>query len=91
MTTSPRSVLRLTRDTCNNPLWNSGVWAEGGAEEEGESTGRLGRFNRRFDLGTEDGADWMNAQEGPANEEAKRLAAEAANRMRGPATHGRKK
>jgi hypothetical protein len=39
-------------------MWNSGVWAEEGAiEEEGAMTGRLGRFNRRFETGK--GMDWM--------------------------------
>jgi hypothetical protein len=38
-------------------VWNSGVWAEEGAvEEEGALTGRLGRFNRRFE---DVGMDWM--------------------------------
>jgi len=49
-TTSPRSMIRLTRDTTNNPLWNTGTWASGrGFEEESATTGRLGRFNRRFE------------------------------------------
>ncbi|KAI0920131.1 hypothetical protein AcV5_009946 [Taiwanofungus camphoratus] len=47
-TTSPRSMIRLTRDTTNNPIWNASKWmAE--SEEEDLITGRLGRFNRRFD------------------------------------------
>lgn len=49
-TTSPRSMIRLTRDTTNNPLWNTGTWADGrGFEEESATTGRLGRFNRKFE------------------------------------------
>ncbi|KAK0200943.1 hypothetical protein DFS33DRAFT_1090643 [Desarmillaria ectypa] len=61
-TTSPRSLLRLTRDVTNNPVWNTGLWADEGAmEDEANAQGRLGRFNRRFDgvggAGSE--IDWM--------------------------------
>lgn len=45
--TSPRSVFRLTRDTTNHPLWNTTSMI--GEGDEGELTGRLGRFNRRFE------------------------------------------
>ncbi|KAK0476057.1 hypothetical protein IW261DRAFT_1299212, partial [Armillaria novae-zelandiae] len=49
-TTSPRALLRLTRDVTNNPVWNTGLWADEGAmEDEANAQGRLGRFNRRFD------------------------------------------
>jgi len=64
-TTSPRSEIRLTRDTTNNPLWNATKWmAE--SEEEDEVTGRLGRFNRRFDGlgGHGTGVDWMTEASG---------------------------
>lgn len=48
-TTSPRSLIRLTRDATNHPLWNPAQLARGEAEEEeGKTTGRLGRFSRRF-------------------------------------------
>lgn len=48
-TTSPRSVLRLTRDVTNNPLWNLGDLSKTSElENEGQMTGRMGRFNRRF-------------------------------------------
>jgi len=61
-TTSPRSMIKLTRDMTNNPMWNPGLWKSDGAEEEGEVTGRLGRFNRRFEglggMGEE--VDWMS-------------------------------
>lgn len=63
-TTSPRSLLRLTRDTTNNPMWNTGVWSnDRGVEEEGATTGRLGRFNRKFEeLGADVGdASWMES------------------------------
>lgn len=47
-TTSPRSVIRLTRDVTNNPMWNVSSLTSEDAEEESSTTGRLGRFNRRF-------------------------------------------
>ncbi|KAF8646653.1 hypothetical protein AX16_007151 [Volvariella volvacea WC 439] len=62
-TTSPRSLIRLTRDTTNNPLWNTGVWTDERAiEEEGATTGRLGRFNRRFETlgGSVGSQSWMD-------------------------------
>ncbi|KAI0324979.1 hypothetical protein GY45DRAFT_1330956 [Cubamyces sp. BRFM 1775] len=60
-TTSPRSVIRLTRDTTNNPVWNAARFV-GMDEEEDEVTGRLGRFGRKFgDLGGERAdMDWIN-------------------------------
>ncbi|TFK59644.1 hypothetical protein BDN72DRAFT_822103 [Pluteus cervinus] len=49
-TTSPKSIIRLTRDTTSNPLWNTGVWTgDRSVEEEGAVTGRLGRFKRKFE------------------------------------------
>jgi len=41
------------------------MWKIGGAEEESEVTGRLGRFNRRFDGlgGRGEDVDWMGEQE----------------------------
>ncbi|KAJ7222866.1 hypothetical protein B0H12DRAFT_1328974 [Mycena haematopus] len=65
-TTSPRSLIRLARDTTSNPLWNTGMWADGrGLEEESETTGRLGRFNRKFDGigGAGEDVDWMDGAE----------------------------
>ena len=66
-TTSPRSVIRLTRDTTNNPVWNAARFV-GMDEEEDEVTGRLGRFSRRFgDLGGEGektGMEWMDEASG---------------------------
>jgi len=63
-TTSPRSLIKLTRDVTNNPVWNPGMWQRDGAEEESEVTGRLGRFNRRFEglggIGQE--VDWMSEE-----------------------------
>ncbi|EGO03054.1 hypothetical protein SERLA73DRAFT_131539 [Serpula lacrymans var. lacrymans S7.3] len=52
-TTSPRSRIRLTRDTTNNPLYHAtarlAAQGLGGIEEEEEEgTGRMGRFRRRF-------------------------------------------
>ncbi|KAF8320549.1 uncharacterized protein EI90DRAFT_3080552 [Cantharellus anzutake] len=42
--TSPRSVIRLTRDVNNNPLWSPG---QEGREELEDETGRMGRFRRQ--------------------------------------------
>ena len=60
-TTSPRSVIRLTRDTTNNPLWNASRFV-GMDEEEDEVTGRMGRFSRRFGelSGQKSDMDWMS-------------------------------
>ena len=60
-TTSPRSSIRMTRDTTNNPVWNTRQWSnDRGIEEESALTGRLGRFNRRFeDLG-EQNSEWID-------------------------------
>ncbi|KAF8627549.1 hypothetical protein AX15_004369 [Amanita polypyramis BW_CC] len=60
-TTSPRSRIRLTRDTTNNPTWNTRVWlSEKAFEDEDRKTGRLGRFSRRFEgLGrAASGVEW---------------------------------
>ncbi|TBU37135.1 hypothetical protein BD309DRAFT_932828 [Dichomitus squalens] len=64
-TTSPRSVIRLTRDTTNNPLWNAARFV-GMDEEEDEVTGRMGRFSRRFaDLGGQKSdLDWLDEASG---------------------------
>jgi ribosomal protein L31 len=59
-TTSPRPLIRLTRDVTNHPLWNVSALTGEGAAEESEVTGRLGRFNRKF---VED-IDWMGEAEG---------------------------
>jgi len=65
-TTSPRSLIKLTRDVTNNPVWNPGMWKSDGAEEESEVTGRLGRFNRRFEGlgGIGQDVDWMGEEVG---------------------------
>ncbi|KAF8637457.1 hypothetical protein AX17_002802 [Amanita inopinata Kibby_2008] len=66
-TTSPRSRLRLTRDTTNNPIWNTSLWlSDKGIEEEMAETGRLGRFNRKFEgLGSAvSDAGWMEEMAG---------------------------
>ncbi|KAI0665545.1 hypothetical protein C8Q78DRAFT_986266 [Trametes maxima] len=60
-TTSPRSLIRLTRDTTNNPLWNAARFV-GMDEEEDEVTGRMGRFSRKFGElgGPRSDMDWMD-------------------------------
>ena len=60
-TTSPRPLIRLTRDVTNHPLWNVSALMGEGAAEESEVTGRLGRFNRKFVV---DEVDWMSEAEG---------------------------
>ncbi len=59
-TTSPRPLIRLTRDVTNHPLWNVSALTGEGAAEESEVTGRLGRFNRKF----VEEIDWMSEAEG---------------------------
>lgn len=46
------------------------MWKSEGAEEEGEVTGRLGRFKRRFEGlgGSGTDVDWMGGSETPAKE-----------------------
>ncbi|KDQ54620.1 hypothetical protein JAAARDRAFT_49224 [Jaapia argillacea MUCL 33604] len=57
-TTSPRSLIRLARDLTNNPLWNSSLMKGESEEEESETSGRLGRFKRRFGSPQEGAMDW---------------------------------
>ncbi|TFY62760.1 hypothetical protein EVJ58_g3652 [Rhodofomes roseus] len=57
-TTSPRSLFKLTKDTTNTPLWNATRFL-GEAEEEDAVTGRLGRFNRRFEGLGGSGSAWL--------------------------------
>ena len=72
-TTSPRSVIRLTRDTTNNPLWNAARFV-GMDEEEDEVTGRMGRFSRRFaDLGGQKAdldMEWLSEADGASEGQA---------------------
>lgn len=60
-TTSPRSTIKLTRDTTNNPLWNPWLESSNPEDAEGASAGRLGRFRRKFEElgGTELEMDWV--------------------------------
>ena len=60
-TTSPKSLVRLTRDTTNNPHWNTGNPSDRSLEEESGAVGRLGRFSRKFEeLGSDlDDSSWM--------------------------------
>jgi hypothetical protein len=59
-------------------MWNSGVWADDStAEEEGETAGRLGRFQRKFeeldwsslDLGVEDKGSGKDRRKGSEKED----------------------
>ena len=60
-TTSPKSLVRLARDTTNNPHWNTGNPSDRSMEEETSSVGRMGRFSRKFEeLGSDlDDTSWM--------------------------------
>jgi len=46
-TTSPRSMVKLTRDPTNHPLWNPGMERRAGGDDD--ESGRLGRFRKRFE------------------------------------------
>jgi len=61
-------VIKLTRDVTNNPTWNPGMWKSDSTEEESAVTGRLGRFNRRFEGlgGHNSDVDWMTPGEEPS-------------------------
>ncbi|EAU87324.1 hypothetical protein CC1G_02083 [Coprinopsis cinerea okayama7 len=70
-TTSPKSLVRLTRDTTNNPMYNPAAASGRGVEEESGTTGRLGRFNRRYEeLGAEIGEMATPVEEPAAKKEA---------------------
>lgn len=65
-------MIKLTRDLTNAPLWNSGgrTGNADGMEEELAGTGRLGRFNRRFDgVGARGGVDWGHEMESAQKKE----------------------
>ena len=66
-TTSPRSHIRLTRDLTNNPLWNYGRSKGGLFEDEEGSSGRMGRFRRKFEEFSSN-LDWV-AEEGEVTSE----------------------
>ncbi|KAF9007117.1 hypothetical protein BDQ17DRAFT_1540159 [Cyathus striatus] len=48
-TTSPRSIIRLVRDLTTNPVWNGNNSNLSAFDEESGSTGRMGRYNRKFE------------------------------------------
>ncbi|KAH6904542.1 hypothetical protein BKA70DRAFT_538064 [Coprinopsis sp. MPI-PUGE-AT-0042] len=84
-TTSPKSLVRLTRDTTNNPMYNPAAAADRSVEEESGTTGRLGRFSRRFeDLGSTVEELYtsgeMVAKASPAKKEVKKEAAAPAKK-----------
>ena len=45
---SPRALVKMTRDATNHPLWNALV-AHDGDDGDGQTLGRVGRFAKRFD------------------------------------------
>lgn len=62
-TTAPTpSIIRLTRDVTNNPLWAPGTEKRGLAD--GSEEGRVGRFRRRF--------EGVSMDEGEGGEEKKK-------------------
>ncbi|KAA8894337.1 hypothetical protein FN846DRAFT_974425 [Sphaerosporella brunnea] len=56
LTTSPRGVLRNTKDARNNPLWNPSLKELADVEED--EAGRLKRFRERFGMGFEEEGDF---------------------------------
>lgn len=66
--------MRLTRDTTNNPMYDPAAASDRFVEEESGTTGRLGRFNRRFEeLGSNlDDMQWMEDAAPPAPESKKK-------------------
>lgn len=62
-TTSPRSQIKLTRDTTNNPIWSPWLASSNPEDVEGASAGRLGRFRRKFEElgGTSLQNEWLES------------------------------
>jgi predicted secreted protein len=52
LTTSPRGVIRNTKDARNNPLWNPSMRELADVEED--EAGRLAKFRERFGMGFEE-------------------------------------
>lgn len=68
-TTSPRGILRLTRDLANNPAWSpSGMDVLFGDEE----VGWMGRFKRRFGGEDEDRISFEQMGTGSRSRQARR-------------------
>lgn len=67
-TTSPRSVIRLTRDVNNNPLYRPGSEGDDLLEDE---AGRLGRFKRRFE-NADDAVDFSTFESEAPNPDSKK-------------------
>jgi hypothetical protein len=81
-TTSPRPLIRLTRDVTNHPLWNVSALMGEGAAEESEVTGRLGRFNRKFVV---EEVDWLSEAEGISPVAATTTTAQPPSKKKGDA------
>lgn len=58
LTTSPKGVLRTSKDIRNHPLWNASDASLTGIEEDeaGKLRAFRARFGRGFDIGVEEGA-----------------------------------
>ena len=52
LTTSPRGIIRSTKDVRNNPLWNPSMRELRDVEED--EAGRLKKFRDRFGMGFEE-------------------------------------
>lgn len=77
MTTSPRSILRLTRDLANNPFWSPSSTDVSFGDEE---AGRMGRFKRRFG-GEDDDRISFEQMNGPLGEQTGSDAVQKAQKL----------
>ncbi|KAF9025091.1 hypothetical protein BDZ89DRAFT_1068598 [Hymenopellis radicata] len=60
-TTSPRSLLRLARNTTNNPIWNTYLWAdESTMEDKANTTSRRFEGIGSVDKGGEKTVAWIS-------------------------------
>ncbi|KAF7982617.1 hypothetical protein HWV62_27029 [Athelia sp. TMB] len=94
-TTSPRSLMKLTRDLTNNPLWNAAKMSGARMDEELVG-GAVGRFKRRFEGGNGAGGgigevDWMDMGEGGVEGVEGQVVKGEDNSMKGPKVQSRKK
>ena len=66
LTTSPRGVIRLTKDVRNNPMWNPSMKELADVEED--EAGRLKRFRGRFGMGFETSEEAVEGEEAVVSE-----------------------
>ncbi|KAG8872003.1 hypothetical protein FRB97_005213 [Tulasnella sp. 331] len=77
MTTSPRSIIRLTRDLTNNPFWSPSSTDISFGDEE---AGRMGRFKRKFGSEDEDKISFEQ-MDGPLGEQTGSEAVQKAQKL----------